>query len=53
MQPNFMLLMLKIIRTDNVRFFLKSQLPDAFAVLSHSPETHRESFGKGRIIEGK
>lgn len=53
MQPNFVLLMLKIMRVGNVRFLLKSQLPDAFLVLSHSPETPTEGKIYGRKIEPK
>lgn len=48
-----MLLMLKIRRVGNVRFLLKSQLPDADSVLSHSPETPTEGKIYRRKIEPK
>lgn len=48
-----MLLVLKIMRAGNVRFFLKSQLPDAVSVLSHSPETPTKGKIYRRKIESK
>lgn len=43
----------KLMRAGNVRFFLKSQLPDAVSVLSHSTETPIEGKIYRRKIKPK